>query len=285
MKQKSAWFLVGAVLTVFSALPAFAAEPDKSAGAPEAVAEYPHRARYPELPVITTADLTRRINEVTVVDVRSRYEYETLRVKGAVNIPVSEIGYADKVRELYAARKQPMVFYCNGRTCAKSYQGARIALREDEINDVYVYDAGIFDWAKANPASTELLGRGPIKPTDLIDVAKFKAHLLEPKEFANKVGPGSIVVDIRDLPQRDVSVFPFQERHIALDRKAEMAATIDQARREGKTLLIYDKVGHQVQWVQYHLESSGVRSYYFLKGGEEGYFKATLGLSTLDKLK
>ena len=284
MKKNAAWLWGGVVLMALMALPVVAAEPEKG-GAAETSVEYPHRARYPELPIITTADLTRRIKEVTVVDVRSRYEYETLRVKDAVNIPVSEGGFAGKIRELHATRKQPLVFYCNGRTCKKSYDGARIAMHDDEINDVYVYDAGIFDWAKANPASTELLGRGPIKPKDLIDPSEFHAHLLEPKDFEKRIGPGSIVVDIRDRAQRDVSVFPFQEKHIALDQKAEMIAVINQAKREGKTLLVYDKVGHQVQWVQYHLENSGVRNYYFLKGGEEGYFKATLGLSTLDKLK
>jgi rhodanese-related sulfurtransferase len=284
MEAKSVRLWFGLAVLIGAACPVIAADTDKGATASD-VAEYPHRARYPELPIITTSDLKRRYSQVSIVDVRSRYENETLRIKGAVNIPVAERGFADKVRELYATRKQPLVFYCNGRTCAKSYQGTRIAMREAGIGDVYVYDAGIFDWAKANPESTELLGRGPIRPKDLIEVSKLNAHMLEPRDFAARVGPAAMVIDIRDLSQRDVSVFPFQERHIALDQNAEMAEAIDQARREGKTLLIYDKVGHQVQWVQYHLENSGVRNYYFLKGGEEGYFKVTLGTSTLDQLK
>jgi hypothetical protein len=33
-----------------------------------------------------------------------------------------------------------------------------------------------------------------------------------------------------------------------------------------------------VQWFQYYLESKGIKDYYFLEGGSEGYFQATLGV-------
>ncbi len=36
---------------------------------------------------------------------------------------------------------------------------------------------------------------------------------------------------------------------------------------EGKTLYIFDAVGKQVKWLQYHLEKEGVSDYYFLKKG------------------
>jgi rhodanese-related sulfurtransferase len=274
------------LLVLFAALNlgvGHAAEPAKDAPAAPAE-EYPLRAKYPEVRPITTPELTKRISEVVVVDVRSGFEYKTLRVKDAVHIQVSDFRFDDKVRELYEARKLPLVFYCNGTTCAKSYDAARKAIRGPKI-DCYVYDPGIFDWAKNNPDRTELLGKGPIKTSDLIDKEKFKARLIEPKDFTARMGPNAIVLDVRDRSQRDVTLFPFQEKRIPFDQQEEMNALFDQAKRENKTLLIYDKVGHQVQWMQYHLERSGVRNYYFMKGGEEGYFKATLGASTLDKLK
>jgi rhodanese-related sulfurtransferase len=220
-----------------------------------------------------------------VVDVRSPYEFETLRVKGAVNVPVSDVKFVDKVRALRGDTQKPLVFYCNGKTCAKSYDAARKATLSGKLTSCYAYDAGIFEWARTHGELTELLGKNPIAKTDLIEDNKFKAHLLDPKEFQARIGANAIVLDVRDPAQRDVALFPFKEKRISLDRKKEMAEVVEQAKRENKTLLVYDKVGHQVQWVQYHLEKSGLQNYYFMKGGEEAYFKATLGASSLDSLK
>ena len=44
------------------------------------------------------------------------------------------------------------------------------------------------------------------------------------------------------------------------------------AKRNGKTLLIYDAVGKQVRWLMYSLERAGVKNYWFMKGGAKGYY-------------
>ncbi len=239
--------------------------------------DFPHRAFYPETPIISTDDLNAQLGQVTVVDVRSHYEYETLHIKNAVNIPLSDKKFEQTVAKLQSQKGQPVVFYCNGRTCKKSYEAARRALR-GKTGKALVYDAGIFEWAKTHPDKTALLGKSPIKVADLIDEARFKQRVLAPKEFQAKVGDASIVLDIRDKEQRDTSVFPFQEERARLDEKTKLDAVIQRAKAQKKTLLVYDKVGHQVQWFQYYLESKGVKDYYFLKGGSEGYFQATLGV-------
>jgi rhodanese-related sulfurtransferase len=265
------------------ALPAGAAL--SPGAAKEQNAEFPHRAKFPDVAILSTADLAKRLEQVVVVDVRTRFEFETLRIKGAINVPLSDRKFDDRVRGLADGGKKALVFYCNGRTCAKSYEAARKAIRSAKVENVFAYDPGIFEWARVKPEVTELLGRGPIKPENLIEEARFKERLLNAKDFAARVGAQSIVVDVRDLSQRDIALFPFKEKRVTLDQKAELEAVIDQAAKEGKTLLVYDKVGHQVQWLQYHLEAKGLKDYYFMKGGEEGYYKATLGTSTLDSLK
>jgi rhodanese-related sulfurtransferase len=239
--------------------------------------EFPHRAFFPDTPVMSTADLRAQLGSVTVIDVRSHYEYETLHIKNAVNVPLSDKLFEESVAKLQARSERPMVFYCNGRTCKKSYDATRRALRA-KIGAVYVYDAGIFEWAQNHPDQTVLLGKSPIKVTDLIDPVRFQAHLLAPKDFQAKVGASAIVLDVRDRQQRDSAVFPFQEERARLDEKAKLDAVIRRAKAENKTLLVYDKVGHQVQWFQYYLESKGLRDYYFLNGGSEGFFQATLGV-------
>jgi len=40
---------------------------------------------------------------------------------------------------------------------------------------------------------------------------------------------------------------------------------------------VYDKVGKQTRWFQYYLEQQGLKDYYFLAGGAEGYHEAKLG--------
>ena len=179
------------------------------------------------------------------------------------------------------------MFYCNGKTCHKSYEAALLAAKA-RVTNVYAYDAGIFDWAKANPERTTLRGRTPIQVSDLISDDQFKAHLLDPKMFAASIGPKTLVLDVRDRAQRDTALFPFKEERAQLDETARLDALVDRARTEHKTLLVYDQVGKQVQWFQYHIESRGFKDYYFMNGGAQAYFDATLGKVVLgggDKAK
>jgi rhodanese-related sulfurtransferase len=237
--------------------------------------EYPYRVRYPDVSVITTEDLAKRFAGVVVIDVRSKYEYDTLHIKGAVNVPL-ETNFRAAVIKLREKHNKPFVFYCNGKTCHKSYDAVLLAAKA-RLDDLYAYDAGVFDWAKAQPDNTVLLGRSPVRPEDLISGERFKARLLEPKDFASRVGDKSIVLDVRDRAQRDTALFPFKEARAQLDETRKIDAAIEEARAQKKTLLVYDQTGKQVQWFQYYLESKGVRDYYFMKGGAQAHFDATLG--------
>jgi len=245
-------------------------------GLVSAADEYPLRVRYPDVPIITTNDLTARIDAVTVIDVRSKYEFDTLHVKGAVHVPLSKSGFGEAIARLREKDNKTFVFYCNGKTCHKSYDAVLLAMRA-RVNDVYSYDAGIMDWAKAHPDRTVLLGRSPIQPSELIEAEKFKAHLLEPKDFAARADNNAIILDVRDRVQRDSPLFPFKERRAELGEIKKLDAAIEEAKQHKKTLLVYDEVGKQVEWFQYHLESRGLKDYYFMKGGSQKYFDDTLG--------
>lgn len=243
---------------------------------------FPYRTRYPDAPVLDAAELFRRIEQVNIIDVRSRYEFDTLHIKGAVNIPLSDKDFTDRVKALTQTNAKPMVFYCNGRTCHKSYDAVTL-LQRTRVGNAAAYDAGIFEWAQKYPSHTVLLGKSPIKPGDLIDDARFAARLLAPKDFAARVGNASLVLDVRDRVQRDTLLFPFKEQRAQLDEVAKIDAALEQAKREGKTLLVYDATGKQVQWFQYYLEHRAVKDYYFMKNGAQGYYDATLGKVELGK--
>jgi len=237
--------------------------------------EYPYRVRYPDVAVIATADLAKQFNDVVVIDVRSKYEFDTLHVKDAINIPL-KTGFGEKVAALRQKLNKPFVFYCNGKTCHKSYDAVLLA-EKARLDRIYAYDAGIFDWAKAQPEKTVLLGNSPIKAGELISSEDFKKRLLEPKAFDAKVDDKAIVLDVRDKRQRDTALFPFKEQRAQLDEMKKIDVVVNEAKAKNKTLLVYDEAGKQVQWFQYYLESKGIKDYYFMKGGAQGHFDALYG--------
>lgn len=245
--------------------------------------KFPGRALYPEAPVYELDALFKDLSNVVIVDVRSQYEFDTLRIKGSSNIPITDKSFDDKLRSLRASSDKPIVFYCNGVTCHKSYQAVRRAMYL-KIENTHAFDAGIFAWAKQFPDQAVLLGRSPINPADVIEKDKFNAHLLSPADFGSQVGDTTIVLDVRDRFQREaVGFFPGVERRVGLDQPDKLDRFIQRAKREDKTLLIYDEAGHQVQWLQYHLVDAGVKNYYFMKGGAKAYYEMLSGKETKEK--
>ena len=235
--------------------------------------EFPGRELYPSVNVMEIDDLAKRLNDVLIVDVRSEYEFKTLRIKNAINIPLSSSTFLSRMRKLRAESNKPIVAYCNGKTCMKSYQAA-LKCDTNNIPNVYSYDAGVMDWARKYPKNSVLLGRTPINPSHLISSKEFDQHLLSPDEYGNRVANSSaIVLDVRDRFQREaISLFVGRERRAYLDDTHRLDRYIQKAKSEGKTLLIHDAAGKQVRWLQYYLQDKGVKNYYFMKGGIAAYY-------------
>jgi rhodanese-related sulfurtransferase len=237
--------------------------------------DFPGRKLFEDVAYMTVEQLGQQHASAHVVDVRSPYEYETIHIKDAINIPLSSHQFSNQVAALRSAGDRPIVFYCNGHTCMKSYKAARKS-QVFGVSGVYAFDAGIFDWAKAHPERTVLLGKSPINPADLISGDEFKSRLLEPAEFENRVLSGKYyVIDARSRMQRAATgLFPFLEQRGSLDDEEQLNGHIKKAMADGKPLLIYDKVGKQVRWLEYRLQAMGVTDYHFLKGGADGFFDA-----------
>jgi rhodanese-related sulfurtransferase len=251
----------------------FAAIQSVKADEDEETKEFPGRPLFPEVPVIELDDLNLRFNDVVVVDVRSSYEYDTLRIKGAINIPLSSSTFISQVREIRNSSPRPIVVYCNGKTCFKSYK-AVLKCASNKIDNVLSFDAGVMDWARTYPDQAELLGRSPVDPKKLISKSEFKKHLLSPDAYGERVATtSSIVLDVRDRFQREgLSIFVGRERRAYLDDKKDLDRYIEKAKREGRTLLVHDAAGKQVRWLQYYLKEKGVDSYYFMEGGVAAYY-------------
>ncbi len=239
-------------------------------GLAQAAETFPHRSLFPKVKPIELEKLYNQRAEVLIFDVRSSYEYETLHIKGAQHLALNDHDFVSTLQLLRKKDNRPIVFYCNGHTCKKSYKATQKAMR-GRIEDVYAYDAGIFEWTKTHPDEAVLLGKSPVDPARLISKEKLNAHMLEPNEFGSRVGKKAITLDIRENMQKDgLSLFPTRQRSVPLDN-GKLKNYIDKAKRDGKTLLFYDAVGKQVRWLQYYLEEQGVTDYFFMKGGAKAF--------------
>lgn len=231
---------------------------------------FPHRSLYPKVEPIELEELYTKRGEVLIFDVRSGYEYDTLHIKGAQHLALNDHEFLSALQLIRKQDERPIVFYCNGHTCKKSYKATQKAQRGG-ISDVYAYDAGIFEWTKAHPDEAVLLGKSPVVASKLISKEKLNAHMLEPNEFGRRVGKKAITLDIREAIQKDaLSLFPTRQHSVPLDN-GKLKGYVDKAKNSGKTLLVYDAVGKQVRWLQYYLEDEGLTDYFFMKGGAKAF--------------
>lgn len=252
-----------AVILTFLSLSAFAAN------------EFPGRKVYANIPHISTEQLYQQRQQSIIIDARSKQEFQTLRIKDAVNVPLSlsKDNFLIKLKHLRKDNTKALVFYCNGHSCMKSYKAARRAILFGKLKNVYAYDAGIFDWTRQYPDEAELLGKSPVKPEQLIPKSTLKKHTLPALDFIRKASGNTEILDIRDRSQRDgFYVFAGYEHSIPLGSTKKLTQYIRKVKRQNKTLFVYDAVGKQVRWLQYYLEELNIKNYYFMKGGARAYF-------------
>lgn len=230
--------------------------------------DFPLRAKYPMVRYMTTEALHRGYQSIIIIDVRSKIEHSVIRINNSINLPVSTALF---IRDLARIRDKdgptPIAFYCNGHTCAKSYEAAEKAM-EGGFKNVYAYDAGIYDWVKAHPDKGTLMDKTPVPMNKLISRERLLERKIAYEEFARRAqDPAAMVIDIREPFQREtVPQFPAL-RNIPSDRFADL---IRAGEFKGKRLLILDAVGKQVEWIQYYLEMYGYADYFFLDKGVAG---------------
>lgn len=237
--------------------------------------EYPGRTIYPKVKIYDTEQLNASYESVQIVDVRSKFEFDTLHINSAINIPLNSPQFIEKVKAL-TANEKPIVFYCNGHRCFHSYK-AVMKLQRRGVKNLYSYDSGIFDWSKAYPEKATLLGSTPVNTDLLISKSVLKKHMLEPREFVSKVNKKSEILDIREPVQRGLlELFPYRQNNISLSERDKLKKFISGFKGSEKVLMVYDEGGTQVRWLQYHLKKQGVKNYYFMAGGMKKYFKSAL---------
>jgi rhodanese-related sulfurtransferase len=152
------------------------------------------QARADEVPLtfITTADLHAKTASApparwsfTIVDARTRVEFEENHLAGAINCPASQT--AAVLPKLVKDKSRQLVFYCNGPKCTKSQKAARIALSLG-YKRVLEYNEGLPAWSKA---SLPVAGN-PMAPVEMASVS--------PEDLRARMesGKGPVVLDVRD---------------------------------------------------------------------------------------
>ena len=261
-------FLISLTLTAGAEALAAGAEADDS--------EFPGRKLYPNVKTISKEALYEKIKKdaVIVVDVRSAYEYNTLKIVNALNISASSKTFGKELQALRDASPKEIVFYCNGITCYKSYKAGIKALQYN-VKNCLSYDGGIFEWTKQYPDYAVLLEQTPVKKESIISKEDFKSHLIAPAEFnEHAANSDNFIVDVRDREQRrgGGGLFMFRDKHVDLDNTKKLDKIIAKAIDEDQTVLFYDQKGKQVRWLQYYLEKQGLKNYYFMRGGAGAYY-------------
>lgn len=236
-------------------------------------AEFPLREKYPEVKPVTIEDLNANYDKTIIIDVRSQEEFDVIHVKKAEHIPVTKASFLDDLEKVRGKSDATNIaFYCNGHTCAKSYKAADKAAAAG-FQNVYCFDAGIFEWTSAYPEKSTLLGKSPVDPAKLISKEALNAKMLGWADFSAKAGDANaVIVDIRDPFQRAKDATLDQNktvnlkgiRNIPMDRLTKLLV---KGEFKDKQLLIFDAVGKQVSWLQYYLEDGGYTNYAFLEKG------------------
>ncbi|WP_076411916.1 rhodanese-like domain-containing protein [Shewanella sp. UCD-KL12] len=63
-------------------------------------AAFPLREKYHDVPTISHQALYRELTSTIVVDVRSKYEFDTLHIADAVNISISNAGFITRLMKI-----------------------------------------------------------------------------------------------------------------------------------------------------------------------------------------
>lgn len=229
---------------------------------------YPLREKFPSVKVISTEALNKDYKKTIIVDVRSKIEFDVIRINSAVHEPITTGLFLHNLEKLRAKTAGiPIAFYCNGHTCAKSYQAAEKAASAG-FQNVFAYDSGITDWVLAHPEKTTLMDQTPAHLGKLISHEALAKRRINYREFLQRAENGNtIIIDAREPFQRKVIPPITALRNIQSDRLVEL---IKKGEFKENQVLIMDAVGKQIEWIQYYLEQAGYSNYYFLDKGVSG---------------
>lgn len=225
------------------------------------------RELYPDLDFIEKDDLKSNILDYTLIDIRSNFEYRTAHMVDAISIPASDPAFTERLRNLVRKHRPQVVLYGNGGNDRSAHKAARVATKA-KVENVFVYDGSMQDWATSYPEQSLLNGDEIDLDNPLLGEEEFAPKLLSDDEFREKVtSEKGILLDIRD--ESDSNRHPLQGIAVInpLDHSASLTALLEEVKANETPLFIFDDYGYKVRWFMYLLEQHELENYYFLKDG------------------
>ena len=247
--------------------------------------QFPKRKYYPQLNYIETQEFANGLkkHDYDVIDVRSETSFKALHVKSAANIYIKSKTFDQEILNFAKQSNNPFVVYCNGISCSKSYEASKKIinlLKKMHVKKrVLTYDSGINAIAYAHNEFVLKDGKAISKTNPLISLAKIEEHTLKPVEFENYLTEHStdeyVMLDIRNKSEKIIlKLFMFhREKNITLDDRTKLITFLNKIKEEGKTLLVYDASGRQINGLYELLNITGIEKWHYMEGGEFGYSK------------
>ena len=239
-----------------------------SVGHPQCSWSSPYRAFFPRIETISTAELHDQLFTSTLVDVRSRFEFDVVHIARSINLPLETGQFADRIGRLVPVQDDlQLVLIGNDPDCSRAFEAAGIA-RSQGISQVRVYDAGVFSWLHAHPERTRLMGESPARLEVVLPLTSHHQRRLSFEQLlAEAEKPQSIVIDVRNFYQRHR--VPRDLPYRAIETEALLTAIGDRI-WANQRLLIIDEDGSRSRWLHLFLRAAGFSDFSFLEGGMNG---------------
>jgi rhodanese-related sulfurtransferase len=95
-------------------------------------------------------ELVESMDALVVIDARKSSDREKGWIEGSVGLPNTETN-GDSLAKVLPLKTTPVLFYCNGVKCGRSYKSAKIAISEG-YSKIYWFRGGMEEWeAKGLP--------------------------------------------------------------------------------------------------------------------------------------
>lgn len=245
--------------------------------------QFPNRKFYPGLNYLSTNQMVSDVSagKYLIIDARPELGYNTLHIKESANIHSGDKQFVEKFLQLIEQNKKPIVFYCGGLTCLKSYKASTKAMQELNKRkikrDVYTYDSGITAFAYASPDWVLKNGK-PVSPENpILNVKKLKKHAKKAEDFVelieNDEENNYIILDVRERSQRILSkLFMFKKEHrITVLEPEKLIEFLNETKASDQLLMVYGAVEKQIESVFQLIQMTGVKKWFYLEGGEYAY--------------
>jgi len=247
--------------------------------------QYPNRKFYPQLNYISTKQMLEGVStkKYNIIDARPGLAFDTLHLKSAVNISSGDKQFNKKIMSVVNTNNKPIVFYCGGLACLKSYKASMKTIDELQKRNitrtVYTYDSGISAFAYNSPDWVLKNGKDISPENPLLDMVKIKKHAKDADVFTHLIHNDDegqyVILDIRESQQKLLNkLFMFKkEKKISLLEPEKLIEFLNEQKGENKTLMVYGSVEKQIESLYPLIKTSGVKKWFYLEGGEIAYSK------------